>query len=187
MRDFWDMANHPAAAFRKQNRYLAWGFVAATILVVTIVKPLLGLWVNGFEAAIWSGRTIVLLLSGALSYVAISAGFFLICRAFGSTTPLNVFLKSWGLTYLPTFLCAVVVSLAETYFYLFWGNLLLGLILNLVFGGILIWKTILYAVFLRNVADLRGKFFWKAFLACGALVLVLAFFNLAIGLETPIL
>jgi len=61
------------------------------------------------------------------------------------------------------------------------------MILNLVFVGILIWKTVLYAIFLRDVAGLRGKPFWGAFAACGALVLILAFPNMAVGLKTPIL
>jgi len=118
MRDFLDILNHPADAFRRKNRLLAWGLVAATILVEVIVDPLLSFWVNGFEPAIWSEETIILLLSGIVSYAAISVGFYLICRAFHSTAPLSVFLYTWGLTYLPTLICAFVVSFMESCFYL---------------------------------------------------------------------
>lgn len=97
------------------------------------------------------------------------------------------YLNTWGLTYIPTLVCAIVVSFVENFFYLFWGNALLGLVFNLVFCGILIWKTVLYAIFLRDVAGLRGKRFWGAFAACGALILIMAFANMATGLKTPIL
>jgi hypothetical protein len=181
MRDFLDALNRPADAFRRRNRVLAWGLVAATVLVVVIVDPLLGLVVNGFEPPIWSVKTLILLLSGAMSYTAVSAGFYLICRALGCKTTLGEFLNTWGLTYLPTLACAIVVSFVENFFYLFWGNALLGMVFNLVFCGILIWKSVLYALFLRNVAGLQGKRFWGAFAACGVIVLIMAFANMQRG------
>ncbi len=187
MHDFLDALNHPADAFRRQNRSLAWGFVAATILVVTILDPLLGLWINGFQRAVFSANTLRLILCGIASYAAMCAGLYLVCRALGSTTPFKVFLNTWGLTYLPTLACAIVVGFVENLFFLFWGNALLGMAVNLLFGGVLIWKTILYIIFLRDVAGLRKKQFWAAFIACGALVLILAFANMALGLKTPVL
>jgi hypothetical protein len=187
MRDFLDILNHPADALRRNNRWLSWGLVATTVLIVVIVDPLLGFWVNGFEPALWSGKTLILLLLGAVSYAAISAGFYMICRALGSKTSLSIFLSTWGLTYLPTLACAIVLSFVENYFYLLWGNASLGMIMNLLFIGILIWKTVLFAIFLYDVAGLHGKAFWEAFAACGVLVLILAFADMAVGLKTPIL
>ena len=187
MRDFLDALNRPADAFRRQNRLLAWGFVGATILAVTILDPLLGLWINGFQRAVFSADTLRLILFGIASYTAMGTGLYLVCRALGSTTPFRVFLNTWGLTYLPTLACAIVVGFVENLFFLFWGNALLGMAVNLLLGGVLIWKTILYIVFLRDVAGLRKTQFWTAFFVCGVLVLVLAFANMAVGLKTPVL
>lgn len=187
MRDFLNALNRPADAFRGQNRSLAWGFVAATILVITILHPLLGLWINGFRRAVLSADTLRLIVSGIASYVAMCAGLYFVCRALGSAAPFRVFLNTWGLTYLPTLVCAITVSLAENLFFLFWGNALLGMAVNLLFGGVLIWKTILYIIFLRDVAGLRKTKFWTAFIVCGVLVCILAFADMAFGLNVPVL
>lgn len=187
MRDFLDALNRPADAFRRQNRSLAWGLVAATILAITVLDPLLGLWINGFQKAVLSADTLRLIVSGIASYAAMCAGLYLVCRALGSATPFRVFLNTWGLTYLPTLACAIAVGFVENLFFLFWGNALLGMAVNLLFGGVLIWKTIIYIIFLRDVAGLRKTQLWAAFIMCGMLVLILAFADMAVGLKTPVL
>ncbi|PKM48308.1 MAG: hypothetical protein CVV01_04160, partial [Firmicutes bacterium HGW-Firmicutes-6] len=60
-------------------------------------------------------------------------------------------------------------------------------VLNILFVGILIWKTILYVVFLKEVAGLGGKKLMIAFVLCGIGILILAFLNMSLGLKTPIL
>ena len=187
MSEFWEMVNRPKDAFRRMNRPLSWGLVAATILVVVLINPLLGHVVNGFGASILSVRTLLLILAGAESYLAECAGFYWICRAFGSTVRFSTYLDAWGLTFLPTLICALTLAFTESFFYLFWGNALLGALMSAWFLGLLFWKAILYGIFLREAACLDGKRFWAGFAGCGALVAVLTFLDLAAGLNTPVL
>jgi hypothetical protein len=84
-------------------------------------------------------------------------------------------------------ICALAVSLAETYFYVFWNNSIWGLLLSIAFVAILIWKVILYVLFLREVAGLHGKKFAGAFILCGVAILALAFADMRLGLKCPIL
>ncbi len=68
-------------------------------------------------------------------------------------TGLKRYINSWGLTYLPTLLCAITVAFVETYYTIFWNDSIWAVVLNIVFFGILIWKAVLYASFCRRSQD----------------------------------
>lgn len=58
-------------------------------------------------------------------------------------------------------------SLQRNFLYCFWNNSIWGMVLSIVFIGILIWKAILYVIFLREVADLKGGRMFGAFVVIG--------------------
>lgn len=180
--------NRPKEAFARRNNPIAWVFAALTILMVAVFDPMISYLVQT-TPRLPPGIPLMLLhtAEGAVTYLALCTAFWLICKLFKSTATLGMFIRSWGISYIPTLLCAVVVSLAETYFYLFWNNSLWGLLLNIVFVGILAWKTILYVLFLHTVAGLTGRRLIGAFFACAPVILLLAWVNAAMGLKTPIL
>jgi hypothetical protein len=185
---FIEALNNPAQAYKRQNSKISWVLVAITILVVTVFDPILTYFVNGsdYEVSINIGRILWLSILGFITYLAVCLVFFTVCKAFGSTTPATAYLRSWGISYIPTLLCALISVLAETFFYLFWNNSILAMLLSIIFVAILIWKCILYVSFLREVAMLKGKKAVGAFIVCGLFILVLAFANMYIGLKTPI-
>ncbi|AFA47330.1 YIP1 family protein [Acetobacterium woodii] len=189
MADFLEVLNRPAEAFKRGNVKISAILVGITIVIVTIFDAMMHYLVNGKDYPVDINIFKLLLLAslGVVTYLAICGIFWGIGKIFGSQTQLRVYLKTWGLTYIPTMICGAIVVLVETYFTLFWNNSIWGLLLNIVFGGILIWKTILYVVFLKEVTGLRGKKLMGAFLLCGIGILVLAFLNLYVGLKTPIL
>lgn len=61
------------------------------------------------------------------------------------------------------------------------------MLLSIVFVGILVWKAILYVIFLREVADLKGGRMIGAFAVVGIMILALALLNGYVGLKTPVL
>jgi hypothetical protein len=61
------------------------------------------------------------------------------------------------------------------------------MLLSIVFVGLLIWKVILYVIFLREVAVLKGGRIIGAFVIIGIMIAALALFNGYVGLKTPIL
>lgn len=61
------------------------------------------------------------------------------------------------------------------------------MLLKLVFVGILIWKAILYFVYLKDFAILKGWRFFAACAAMGIIILSMAALNGYIGLKTPVL
>jgi len=105
----------------------------------------------------------------------------------GGKTPWRLHVRLWGVTYLPTLLCAMLTSIAETWFWLFWQHAWLGLVLSVAFSGILIWKAMLYGLYLRHVAGLSGTRLGVAFAAGAIPILLLAMADLHIGLRVPIL
>lgn len=189
MQMFLEALNRPTDAFKRHNNKMSWILVIITILVVTVFDPYINYFVNSvnYPVAIDAFKILWLSAAGVSTYLAICTVFWLVCKAFGSQTLFTAYIGSWGISYAPTIMCAVIVSLVETFFYIFWNNSIWGMLLNIVFVGILIWKSILYVVFLREVANLKGKKLIGAFIICGLFIVVLAFVNMFIGLKTPIL
>jgi len=189
MQLFLESLNRPVDAFKRHNNKISWVFVIITILVETVFDPYINYFVNSanYPVSIDAFKIIWLSSAGVATYLAICAIFWIVCKSFGSRTSLTTYIRSWGISYAPTILCAVIVSLVETFFYIFWNNSIWAVMLNIVFVGILIWKSILYVIFLREIANLKGKKLVGAFILCGFAILVLAFVNMAIGLKTPII
>lgn len=51
MKNFLEALNRPADAYRRQSRAVAWLFVAATIIIVTVLDPILHYFSNpGYHA-----------------------------------------------------------------------------------------------------------------------------------------
>jgi hypothetical protein len=188
MRKCLQALNKPGEAFlAANNKWVAWGLVILTILLNTLIEPMLKV-VQGHTEYVWNWQSALLaMMVSAATYLAISAVLWLVCKCFGSKTPLDRYFATWGLTYFPTALCAIVVAVTESYFYLFWNSVAWGLVFNILFGGILIWKTILYVLYLREVAQLRRGKLAGVFIVVGIFIALLAITNGYFGVKTPIL
>lgn len=187
MKHFIEALNHPAEAFAKRYKTISWGLVIITILINAIVEPVLqhfyGIKHPDFDVL----RMLKLTAYGLLSYIIICILFWAVCRFLGSNKTIYDHIKAWGISYTPTVICAVVVALTEVFFYVFWNNTIWGMLLNIAFVGILIWKTILYFVYLKDFANLKGWRFAVAFIVMGIIILIMATVNGYFGLKTPVL
>lgn len=187
MNKFMEVLNYPIEAFQRKSKMTAWILVGISIVIDSVFDPILQYFVafNHPEINYW----VMLKLSmyGVLSYGVVCTAFFIVCKCLGSKATLMNHLNTWGLTFVPTALCAVIVSFTEVFFYIFWNNTLWGMLINFVFVGILIWKTIYYIVYIREMAGLKRWRLFGAFMIMGFVILVLAFLNAQIGLKTPIL
>jgi len=187
MKSFFNAVNHPVEAFRNKNKSVTLFLVIFTILINTVFEPLLS-WLAGAQHPTPDIYMILrTTLLGCFSYLAICVVFWVVCKCFGSDTPLKNYIQTWGLTFFPTLLCSIAVAFSETFFTVFWNNSIWGMLLSIVFVGILIWKTILYVVFLREVSDLKGYKTLGAFVVIGIMIVALALLNGYAGLKTPIL
>lgn len=187
MNFLFEAINHPVDAFRNKNKAAACFLVASTISINTIFEPILAWYASPWRSVPNIYSMLLTTLWGCASYLAICVVFWGICKCFGSRTPLMIYIEAWGLTFFPTLLCSIAVAFSETYFTVFWNNSIWGIFLSIVFVGILIWKTILYIVFLKEVADLKGGRMFGAFVAIGIIIAVLALLNGYAGLKTPVL
>ncbi len=186
---FMEAFNRPAEAYRRRSGHIAWIFVSVTVLFITVFDQITNYYANigNFDVAIDPVKMLLLAGAGIATYLVACIVLFIICRAFGSKTHLPVYFRTWGISYIPTAICALAVSLSETYFYIFWNNSLWGMLLGTAFIAILIWKIILYVVFLRETAGLKGKKFMGAFILCAIVFLMLAMADMRIGLKSPVL
>lgn len=179
--------NHPIEAFRNKNRAVAWFLVVFSILTNTVFEPLLAYFAGVWHTAPDIYSILRTTIYGCISYLTVCTVLWLVCKCFGSKTSFSIYLRTWGLTFLPTLICSFAVAFGETFFYIFWNNSIWGMILSIVFVGILIWKALLYVIFLREVADLKGSRMIGAFIAIGIMIIALALLNGYAGLKTPIL
>jgi hypothetical protein len=187
MNYFLEAINHPIEAFKNKSKAVSWSFVALTVLINTVFEPILAWTAGTFHPIPDLYRMLTTTLLGCVSYLVLCTVFWIICKAFGSETPLKTYIDVWGLTFFPTLLCSIAVAFSETFFTVFWNNSIWGMLLSIVFVGILIWKTILYVLFLKEIAGLKGIRLFLAFAAIGILIVFLAMLNGYMGLKTPIL
>lgn len=187
MKYFMEALNHPAEAFLRRNKAVSWGLVGITILINSVFDPVLDHFCGVSRSEIDMMRMLKITAYGGLSYILVCCAFWIICKCFGSNRTLVDHIQAWGISYTPTAICAVTVAFAETFFYLFWNGAIWGMLLNIVFGGILIWKAILYCIYLRNFANLKGVRFWAVCAIMGVMILILAFLNAYVGVKTPVL
>lgn len=187
MKSFLQALNRPTDAFHQMNVKLSLALVAFTILINVVFEPILHN-INGIgHTAIDIFQILRLSALGCASYLAICIILWAVCKCFGSKATLGTYLKTWGITYFPTMLCSFVVAFTETFFYIFWNSMVWGMILNIIFGGILIWKTTLCVIFFHEVAGLKKVKLVGAFILVNILILILAALSGYLGLKTPIL
>ena len=166
---------------------MAWGLVALTILINTVFEPVLRFFADALHQKIDWLHVIITSALGICTYLIICAVFWLVSKCFGSKTNLRIYLNTWGLTYFPTLLCSLVVAFTEVYFYVFWNNILWGMVLSILFVGILLWKAVLYVLYLREVAGLKRGKMVGAFIVIGIFIVLLAMANGYVGIKTPVL
>lgn len=184
---FLEALNHPAEAFQRGEKAISWTIVGITVLINAVFEPILQHFCGIGTPALEASKMIKIAVLGVLSYVVICAAFWLLCKCFGSKTAFKDHLSAWGDTYFPTALCSVVVAITEVFFYVFWNSTIWGMLLNFVFIGILIWKAILYFIYLREFAGLKGWRFIGAGILMGLVVLLMAAVSGYLGIKTPII
>lgn len=180
------LLNNPGAAFQHQRTESAWIIVGLTILVIAVGDPLLRSWcMPGYQ--IDGQGSLRLIALGLASYIAVTMILWLICKGFGSQFGFAHCTKCWSITFFPNLLCAIIVDVTEVFYYVFWNSLQWGLVLSILYVGILLWKIMLYALFLRFAAGLQGWKLVAAGVSGAVFIALLAALNGALGLKTPVL
>lgn len=186
--NIWIQAlNQPTEAYKKMKSTISWTLVGITILIVVVLDQFLQYFSTDGRIGFNFIKILYLIAAGVATYIMICTIFWIVCKCFGSKTEWITYIKTWGISYFPTMLCALIVAVTEAYYYLFWNSFAWAIIFNIIFGGILIWKTILYFIFLKVVAKLKGVKLFAVFCICGIVIYVTVFSDAMIGLKTPIL
>lgn len=186
MAHFLEALNRPADAYQKQRKGIAWLLVTITIIITTVFEPALRMFSTP-EYHVDVLGMVKISVYGFISYLLICLSMWLICKCLGSKTVLSAYIKTWGISFIPDVICALTVTVTEIYFYVFWNSVLWGMIFSILYVGILIWKIVLYVIFLREIAGLQRVKLAVAFFVIAVLIAVLAALNGYVGLKTPIL
>ncbi|MGC6767938.1 hypothetical protein ACYSNR_16955 [Enterococcus sp. LJL128] len=184
MKKIFEILNDPVGSFNKQDKVISLLFVSFTALIVTAFDPL----IMGTSFTIINLLKIFLL--SLIEYSLFCLLLFAVCWIFGNRQKLSWFLTQWAFTLFPTMIFSVLIPLMfiiESNYNHMSENFLWGLFVNIVFFGALIWKVILYVLFLRKAAGLKGIRFYGALLLIIVAALFLAEFMGGIGPKTPII
>lgn len=182
-----DALNHPAKAYKSKYFSVSWALVLVTILINSVFEPILHHYFGVTSPSIDFLKMFKITGLGVLSYITICFAFWIVCKCLGSKTTFIEHLSAWGISYFPTALCSIVVAITEVFFFLFWNNTILGMLLNIIFVAVLIWKIVLYFIYLKEFTGLvKGRFF-AACVIMGIIILFMAALNGYVGLKTPIL
>lgn len=187
MKSLIEALNRPAKSFQKCSKTVSWGLVIVTILINSVFDPVLQHFYGVGTPDIDVLKMMKITIFGVLTYILICLTFWAVCKCFGSSATISNHINAWGISYAPTAICAVVVSLTEVFFFVFWNSTIWGMLVNIVFVGVLIWKAILYFVYLREFAKLKGWRFFGGCVIMGIIILIMATLNGYVGLKTPVL
>ncbi len=187
MKSWIEALNHPVEAFRKGSKSVSWVLVIITILINSVFEPVLRYFYGTGASSAKGGTLLKMTGLGLLSYILLCILLWAVCRCFGSKATLMNHVNAWGISFFPTVLCSLTVAITEVFFQIFWNSTLWGMLLNILFIGILIWKATLFIVYLREFAGLRGWRFYGAFVSIGFIMITMAALNGYLGLKTPIL
>lgn len=187
MKAILEAINHPSAAFQNRHSAVSWGLVSLTVLINSLLEPSMRQLFSA-NAPCFDGWTVLTKTAlGILSYLVFCLSIGVVCRCFGSKTPFIHHIKAWGITFVPTAVCAIAVTFTEIFFYVFWNSTLWGLLLNVVFGGVLFWKVILCFLYVSTSCELKGMRLVWACAIIGVIALGIAALNGFVGLKAPVI
>lgn len=189
MNSFIKAINNPKEALLEGNKTIAWTLVLITVLSSSLLAPVISHYFSiAHRTEISISHIILVTIYGIASYVAFCVFMWAICKLFGSKATLDTYIQIWGLTLVPTALCALIVPFTETFFYIFWNNSIWGIAMSIIFFTILIWKFILYVLFLNKVCELSKWRLLGAMVIIGIGIVVFACFECRyLGILVPII
>jgi hypothetical protein len=187
MKLFMEALNHPAVTFKKELKAVSWFIVLISILINAVFEPVLNHFCGAQSSTIDWLKMLIITGYGILSYITICIIFWVVSKCFGSKATLMSHINAWGITFFPNIICSFAVTITEVFFYVFWNSTIWGMLASIIFVGILLWKVILYIIYLREFAELKGWRFFGAFIIMNCVILALAALNGYVGLKTPIL
>lgn len=142
---------------------------------------------NDFELSLSFGTMLgFFALSGAMYLIDCGILWFA-AKLCGQEVHFKSVAATWGFSFIPTLICAIILIIDETYWYLFVGKPVLLFVLNTLFILLLIWKAIFYFMECREVLQLKGLKFVLSTIGIGVLFVLLILADTRLGLEVPML
>lgn len=181
--------NKPKEALLDGNRTIAWSLVAVAILASSFLAPTISYFFSIVRHSTFNvGQAFIVSVYGVAAYLAFCTAMWATCKLFGSKATLATYISTWGLTFVPTALCAIILPFTETFFYVFWNNSIWGILMSILFVMFLIWKFILYVLYLKEICSLSKWSLLGAMIVVGVEIVVLASLQCRyLGIMVPII
>lgn len=163
--------------------------VLMTALFGSVILPLTYYFVNRnkYDISLSSWGMLVMFTVSVLSWLAACTLFRLFSRWFKKEAGFVEIASTWGLSYVPNFICILLYSLLQLKPEFLTGSGLLGFIVSTVFIMILVWKAIYFFIEMRFVIRTTGVELLIITLATGLIFMLLMWIGFSAGLQVPML
>jgi len=178
------------------NRDNAKGKLQASVVIVfvtailgSLIAPVVCFYVNRniYEIHLEIGSMFIALAVSIITWFAVCALFWLLSKAFKKGLGFRQVASTWGLSYIPNFLCVVLYNLLVILPGINNGSGFSAFIISSLFIMFLVWKAIYYFMLMRFVINTTlGEFI--VITAISTLVFtVLMIIGFKVGIQVPML
>lgn len=183
----------PLGVFHRDSVKGRLGASVATVLLTaflgSVVTPVASYYANrsryGINVDI-SGMVLGFILS-IITWLAACTLLWLLSKAFKKGLTFGQVASTWGLSYIPNFLCVVLYGLLLTLPNAHSANGFAAFLLCALFIMLLVWKAIYYFMFLRFVIDTTLGEFLICTAASAIVFAALMFLGFKAGIQVPML
>lgn len=163
--------------------------VIITALFGSVIAPVIYFYMykNRYEINMDIGRIFIGLTVSITTWVCVCALFWLLSKAFNKGIGFGLIASTWGLSYIPNFLCIILYNLLLIKPMIYNESSFIAFIISTFFIVFLVWKAIFYFMLMRFVLNttLREISVITAISAVVFVILIIIGFN--VGIQVPML
>jgi len=163
--------------------------VSATAFLGSVIAPVVYYYANRsrYEIRLDVGGMFVGLIVSILTWLVICALFWLMCKAFKKDLSFSQVASTWGLSYIPNFLCVVLYNLLFVVPGINNGSGFAAFIICALFIMFLVWKAIFYFILMRFVIDTTLREIIIITAVSAVVFAVLMIIGFKVGIQVPML
>lgn len=160
--------------------------VAITILLTVFLNPILAYFME--DRSIDWLKYIAIFMIGIGAYLVDGIILWLVGKCFKSEISLiSDCFEKWGTTFLPNVFVGILVALTERMYYLLIDNTVLGIFLSFLAVFFLVWKMLLFYLYINSVMHIQGGKAIVLFFILGIIFIIWSCVQGRLGLQVPII
>lgn len=183
----------PLEVFQRENRKGRQGASIATVFATAIlgslIAPALYYYVNRgrYEINLDISGMLIRLIVSIMTWLAVGTFLSLLSKAFNKGLSFEQVTSTWGLSYIPNFLCVILYNLLLIVPGINNGSGFAAFIICALFIMLLVWKAIFYFMLMRFVIDTTLREIVICTAVSAVVFAALMMIGFKVGIQVPML